>query len=92
MYAILGAVSLVLKGNLFLPVLALLGATIGIPMTLSFPFSIEQKMMYVAILTASFSAMVFGVLKRNKLLGQIAAVLGFLCWSLAGISGVGTVT
>ena len=70
----------------------MLAATIGIPMGLSYPFDAELKVKMITVLVVSLVAMIFGLFKRDKLYGQISAVIGFVCWSYIGLLGLGTGT
>ena len=68
----------------------LLGGTIGIPMVLSFPFSLVIKSIIIISLVLSFLAFSYGLKNSKKTHGQILTIIGFVVWSLIGTIGLGT--
>lgn len=53
-------ISLITQGNPWLPLMALLGASAGIEMALTYPFDLVGKLLIVASLFISLIAMTFG--------------------------------
>ncbi len=87
--SILSVISLVSQGNPWLPLLAILSATVGVPVAISHPFPLETKILFIVGLLLSAIAMIYGFKKRNLLIGQIIAILGLVCWSFIGLMGLG---
>lgn len=90
--AALAAVSLVTQGTLWLTLVPLLGATIGVPMGLLYPFPLLTKLTLIGGLAASAVTIVWGLRHHTQLRGQIFAVAGVVCWCLFGLLGLGTGT
>lgn len=84
--------SLIAMGNLGLPLMVGLGATIGIPMGMEYPFPIAIKTIMAVGLLVSVIAMTTGFNNRDKLWGQVIAISGILTWTFIGLIGLGTGT
>jgi hypothetical protein len=69
-----------------------LGAVIGIPMGLAFPFSVSFKLGYIAALVGSIVVIIWGLVKRKAIWGQVLVVLGIIAWLICGLLGLGTGT
>ena len=78
------------QGNLWIPFMVILGATIGIPMALAYPFALATKIAMILGLIASAGAIYYGFKNHKSLLGQILAVAGIALWALIGLLGLGT--
>jgi len=72
--------------------MTLLGATIGIPMGLAYPFPAMIKLGFIFGLISSMSAIIYGVRYRSEFKGQVLAVIGVVVWSFVGMIGLGTGT
>ena len=69
-----------------------LGATIGIPMGISYPFPIMTKLSIISGLIVSIIFIYFGFKNHKKYIGQVLALLGIVIWSFIGVIGLGTGT
>lgn len=92
MLLLLGVVSYLTQGTSWLVLMAALGATVGIPMGLTYPFPIAIKIALISGLIASITAAVYGFRHHLKIKGQILAVVGIVMWSFIGVIGLGTGT
>lgn len=72
--------------------MALLGATIGIPMAITYPFSFGIKLCLVSGLIIAFLAISYGITKRHLITGQLLVIAGMIGWSFIGLIGLGTGT
>lgn len=70
----------------------LLGATIGVPMGLPFPFAAATKLTLIAGLLMAVLLVIVGWSKRAHPWGQVLAALGLTTWTLCGLLGLGTGT
>lgn len=84
--------SYVTLGNLWLPLMFLLGGIIGPFMGISYPFPILYKTLYILGLFLSLAFIIVGVKFNKKIIGQIAIVLGIMAWFFLGLLGLGTGT
>jgi hypothetical protein len=91
-FIVLGIISFILQGTPWLPLMVVLGATIGIAMGLSYPFPLVIKVSMILGLLASIVACYFGFKNRNKLFGQILAIAGLILWAFIGLMGLSTGT
>ena len=91
-FLILTIVSFITQGTPWLSMMLLLGATIGVPMGLSFPFPLVAKLQMLLGLIISLWAIVYGFRNHHKLIGQALAVAGIFLWSFIGMLGLGTGT
>ncbi len=73
-------------------VLLPIGIVIGPYMALTFPFSITFKIVYIAVLTASFISIILGIKFKHTLGGRLLTTLGTIVWLAAGLVGLGTGT
>ena len=64
-----------------------LGATVGIPMGIAF----SGPLYLIPIIGAGILA-IFGLIKHEKLYGQICAIIGIVVWCVLGCLGLGTGT
>jgi len=93
MVVILSIVSLITEGNIWLPMMFMLGGTIGIPMALSYPWPDMMNYLIIVGLLLSFIATVYGFMNSKKIHGQILAVIGVIAWLFIGTAyGLGTGT
>ena len=69
-----------------------LSATVGVPMALFYPFSLGIKLAMMVGLAFSLLTFGYGVKKRQTLMGQVLAVIGFFAWSVVGMIGLTTGT
>lgn len=90
--ALLCVASLISMGNLWLPLMVGLGATIGIPMGLGYPFSFGIKAIMTLGLLISVLAIIFGFKNAKHVRGQASAVSGVILWVFIGLLGLGTGT
>ena len=92
-FIVAAIISLVTQGNIWLPLMLLLGGTIGIPMALSYPWEGTIKILIIIGLTASILATTYGFINSKKNHGQVLAVVGIILWLIIGtIYGLGTGT
>ena len=89
---VLCVISLFMQGNIWLPLMVILGSTIGIPMGLFFPFPLFTKVTMIIGLIVSLAAMIYGFKNSKAIIGQVSAVLGIIVWSFIGFMGLGTGT
>lgn len=87
---ILAGVSFATQGTASLVLMALLGATIGVPMGLFYPFPHFEKAVFVFGLIGAASAFVLGIRFRSALWGQFLAVIALMLWTLLGFFGLST--
>jgi hypothetical protein len=91
-FLILLIIGLIIQGNPGLVFMVLLGGIVGIPMGLSYPFPIYTKLGMILGLIASVVSVYFGFANHDKIIGQVLAVVGILCWFFIGLMGLGTGT
>ena len=89
----LAITSLIMQGNIWLPLMFLLGGTIGVPMALTYPFPVIYRIFIVLGLFLSFSATIYGFKNQKQITGQILAILGLIGWVMIGtVYGLSTGT
>jgi hypothetical protein len=88
----LSVISYFVQGNAWLPLMVLLGGTIGVPMGLLYPFPLLTKISMVAGLLLSLLAIIYGFKNSKVIIGQVTAVTGITVWSFIGLIGLGTGT
>ncbi|THB68136.1 MAG: hypothetical protein D6B27_03210 [Gammaproteobacteria bacterium] len=86
----LGIISLIHQGNLWYPLMIILGATVGIPLIFQSILPVYLKVALTIGLFLSFTTIIYGFKKQNILLGQVLFISGIISWSLIGIIGLGT--
>lgn len=69
-----------------------LSATIGIPMGIFYPFPLLSKIYMLVGLVFALALMIYGFKRREKVSGQVIAVVGYCIWSFIGLLGLGTGT
>jgi hypothetical protein len=72
--------------------LVVLGGLIGPYMGLSYPWQLKFRIGYIILLIFSLGVFVFGLSKRETVIGQSFAVVRIISWLFAGIIGLGTGT
>jgi hypothetical protein len=81
------------QGDPWLPIMFLLGGSIGIPMAIEYPCPSLTKILIILGLVISLLAVIYGFIKSRKIHGQILAIAGIITWLLIGtIYGLGTGT
>ena len=85
-------ISFAVQGTPWFGVMFILGGTIGIPMVLTYPFSIIMKSVIIIGLFLSIIAFAYGLKHNKKTYAQVLAVVGFTTWSFIGMIGLGTGT
>ena len=84
--------SLVTTGSFEGLFLILLGMTLGPYMGVAYPFSFFFKVGYILALLCSVILFVFGIKRRQEILGSISVVIGVVLWAFTGLVGLGTGT
>ncbi len=87
---ILSIISLITQGNFWLPIMVILGATVGVIMGLVYPFSLLLKIGIITGLCFSMVSVVFGFKNHSKTFGQVMTILSVIIWVSIGIVGLGT--
>lgn len=88
----MAGVSFLSQGTPWLLFMAFLGATIGIPMGLVFPFPPVEKALYISAVLLSAGMFLWGIRHRSSVLGQSLAVVGLVVWTVVGVIGLGAGT
>ena len=87
-YAFTGNAWVILQGAFLIA----LGAVVGVPMGLEYPFPGPMKAIFVLGVILAVTVFFLGIRKGNTKLGWVLMVAGVVVWTFFGMAGLGTAT